>query len=458
MSMRWRIFLSFLLVILVAVLSLALFAYFSTTQQVSTFLTSGGLWGVEKNVEQLEEFYRQNESWVGVTEILSPNPQGRGVRQHGSQESVEGNRTFGLRLVDADGYLVLDQKDPDSVGSYLGTDLQGALPVIVEGETVGYVLPESGFVFPSVDVSAALLELLLPSSITAAIVAAVVGLVLAGVLGFFLFRPIQELERAAQGMARGDLTQRVAESGPSEIATLGKTFNSMAGELEKADTNRRNMTADIAHELRTPLAVQQATLEAMLDGVYSLDEENIQVVLDQNRTLRLLVDDLRLLSLVDAGELSLIKKPIELVGFLKDIINKFNPRLQTKEVCIETNFPEDEIDMISDALRIEQILVNILQNALTYSPPNGTIYMTTEKLREVILIRIRDEGEGIPSDLLPVLFERFSKGNKEDRQNDSTGLGLALSKRLAQVLGGDVTARNHPQGGAEFTLTFDVKS
>ncbi len=114
--------------------------------------------------------------------------------------------------------------------------------------------------------------------------------------------------------------------------------------------------------------------------------------------------------------------------------------------------------MISDALRIEQILVNILQNALTYSPPEGTIYISTENQGDKILIRIRDEGEGIPSDLLPVLFERFSKGRKEDRQKDSTGLGLALSKRLAQALGGDVTARNHPLGGAEFTLTFDVKS
>jgi len=457
MSMRWRIFFSFVLVILIAVASLAFFAYRSTSEEVSTFVTSGGLWGVEKNVAALQEYYAENHSWEGVDTVLETTPQGRGMMQRGMMSNSEGTRNFALRLVDADGYIVIDQKNPENVGSYLGMDPQGAVVLSLDDETIGYLLPESGYVFPTVDVNAALLELLLPSSLTAAGIAGLVGLGMAVILGYFLIKPIKELEGAAGKMAQGDLAQRVSEKGPAETATLGRAFNYMASELEKADANRRNMTADIAHELRTPLAVQQANLEAMLDGVYPLDKKNIQVVLDQNRTLRFLVEDLRLLSLVDAGELSLIKKPLELTGFLHTFLEKFKPRLQTKQLALHAQLPEEKVEMITDALRLEQILTNILQNALTHSPENGDLYFTAEKKANKVTIMVRDRGVGIPDELLPVLFERFSKGSSQKRDKDSTGLGLAISKKLAQVLGGDLIARNHPQGGAEFTLTFIIK-
>ena len=456
MSMRWRIFLSFLLVILVAVGALAFFAYRSTTREVSTFVTSGGLWGVEKNVEQLEAYYAQHRSWDGVDSILAPNPQGRGMMQHGMMADGDGSRSFALRLVNTDGYVVIDQKNPENVGSYLGVDLQGSVNLEYEEEVVGYLLPESGYVFPTVDINAALLDLLLPSSVTAAAIAALVGLGMAVILAYFLFKPIQELQGAAGRMAQGDLGQRVSEAGPSETAALGKAFNYMAGELEKADQNRRNMTADIAHELRTPLAVQQANLEAMLDGIYPIDEKNIEVVLEQNHTLRLLVEDLRLLSLVDAGELSLIQKPLELTGFLQTFLEKFKPRLESKQLVLNSSLPEQKIEMVTDALRLEQILTNILQNAITHSPQEGQIFFDVQKEHHAVHIIIRDTGQGIPADLLPILFERFSKGNTQNRDKDSTGLGLAISKKLAHALGGDLTARNHPQGGAEFTLTFSV--
>jgi len=458
MSMRWRIFLSFLLVILVAVASLAFFAYHSTSRVVTSFVTSGGLWGVEKNVAQLEEFYQEHQSWDGAEALLTPNPQGKGMMQHGMLKAAEGGRSFGLRLIDASGYVVVDQKNPENVGSYLGTDPQGSVLLTLDGQTIAYLLPESGYIFPTVDINAALLDLLLPSSITAAGIAALVGLIMAIILAYFLLRPIKELEGAAGKMAQGDFAQRVTESGPSETATLGKAFNYMAHEMEKADVNRRNMTADIAHELRTPLAVQQATLEAMLDGVYPLDEKNLQVVLEQNHTLHLLVEDLRLLSLVDAGELSLIQKPLELAGFLHTFLDKFMPHLHSKSLTLHAALPAQPLEMVSDALRLEQILTNLMQNAVTHSPEKGTLHFSAALEDDLVVITVRDEGSGIAPDLLPVLFERFSKGDAEKRDKDSTGLGLAISKKLAQALGGDLTVSNHSGGGAEFILTFVRKN
>ena len=458
MSMRWRIFLSFLLVILVAVGSLAYFAYHSTSSEVTSFVASGGLWGVEKKVEALEEYYQEHHTWQGAEDLLTSNQSGKGMMQHGGmmKDSESGRGTL-FRLIDENGYVVIDQEDPENVGTYLGTDLQGAVVLTLDNTTIGYLLPETGYMFPTVDVNAALLELLLPSSIRAAVITALVGLVLAIVLGYFLYRPIHALEKAAANMAKGDLTQRVSETGPAETANLGKTFNSMADELQKEDLNRRNMTADIAHELRTPLAVQQANLEAMLDGVYPLDKKNIQVLLDQNHTLRLLVEDLRTLSLVDAGELSLIQKPVELIGFLHTYLGKFKPHLHAKQLILHVQLPDEEIKLVTDVLRLEQILNNLMQNAVTHSPQKGDLYFTVEKIDHRLSMTLRDTGKGIAPDLLPVLFERFSKGDSKGRDKESTGLGLAISKKLAQALGGDLTARNHPQGCAEFTLTFVVK-
>ena len=458
MSMRWRIFLSFLLVILVAVASLAFFAYHSTSREVTSFVTSGGLWGVEKNVEELEQYYGEHHTWAGAEALLTSNPQGKGMMQHGMMNSAEGGRSIGLPLIDANGYVVVDQKDPENAGTYLGANPPGSVVLTLDGETIGYLLPESGYVFPTVDINAALLDLLLPSSITAAGIAALVGLGMAIILAYFLLRPIKELEGAAGKMAQGDFAQRVTEIGPSETATLGKAFNYMAHELEKADANRRNMTADIAHELRTPLAVQQATLEAMLDGMYPLDDKNLQVVLEQNRTLHLLVEDLRLLSLVDAGELSLIQKTLELGGFLRTFLEKFKPHLQSKHLRLHTEIPDQRFELVSDALRLEQILTNLMQNAVTHSPENGSLYFSVQQHGDRLSIIVRDEGQGIAPDLLPILFERFSKGDAEKRDKDSTGLGLAISKKLVQALGGDLRVRNHPEGGAEFTLTFGGKS
>ncbi len=458
MSMRWRIFLSFLLVILVAVGSLAYFAYRSTSSEVSSFVTGGGLWGAEKIVKALEGYYQEHQTWQGAEALLASTQTGKGMMQRGGMmKDSEAMHNMAFRLIDADGYVVIDQTDPENVGTYLGTDLQGAVTLILEDTTIGYLLPETGYMFPTVDVNEALLELLLPSSIRAAVITALVGLGMAVILGYFLYKPIRALEKAAANLAKGDLTQRVSETGPAETANLGKTFNSMADELQKEDQNRRNMTADIAHELRTPLAVQQANLEAMLDGVYPLDKKNIQVLLDQNHTLRLLVEDLRTLSLVDAGELSLIQKPVELIGFLNTYLDKFKPHLHAKQLTLHTDVPDEKVEMITDVLRLEQILNNLMQNAVTHSPQQGDLYFAVEKKGHRLSMTLRDTGKGIAPDLLPVLFERFSKGDSKGRDKESTGLGLAISKKLAQALGGDLTANNHPEGGAEFTLTFDLK-
>lgn len=456
MGMLWRIFLSFLLIILVAVGSLAFFAYRSTTSEIASFVTRGGLWGIEEMVKALEEYYQEHQTWQGAETILASSQTGKGMMQH-SGMMMGGMHENVFRLVDADGYVVVDQRNPQSEGSFLDTNPPGAVVLTLDETVVGYLLPESGYMFPTVDINAALLELLLPSSIRAAVISGLVGLGMAVILGYFLYKPIRALEKAAANLAKGDLTQRVGETGPAETANLGKTFNRMAGELEKADRTRRNMTADIAHELRTPLAVQQANLEAMLDGVYPLDKKNLQVVLDQNHTLRLLVDDLRLLSLADAGELGLLQKPIELTGYLRAFLEKFKPRLQEKRLSLYVALPDSEIEMITDALRLEQILTNLMQNAVTHSPRRGKLYFTVARSEDEVSITLRDTGKGINPELLPVLFERFSKGSSKDRDRESTGLGLAVSKKLAQALGGTLTARNHPTGGAEFTLTFFVK-
>ena len=177
-----------------------------------------------------------------------------------------------------------------------------------------------------------LLNQLLEAALVAGAVAGALSLLLALLLSYGLLKPVQDLTHAAAGMAGGDLSQRVQVKRRDELGTLGQAFNQMAASLERAEQNRRAMTADIAHELRTPVAVQRAHLEALQDGIYPLTVENLQPILDQTELLTRLVEDLRTLALADAGELRLERAPGDLSGLVGRAVDRFRPEAETREV------------------------------------------------------------------------------------------------------------------------------
>jgi signal transduction histidine kinase len=294
--------------------------------------------------------------------------------------------------------------------------------------------------------------------IIAGLLAVGLGLVLALGLAYTLLRPVRDLTFAAQKLAEGDLTQRVAIHGEDELATLGRTFNQMADSLQQVEESRRAMTADIAHELRTPLAVQRANLEALQDGVYLLTVENLTPVIEQNHLLTHLVEDLRTLALADAGQIELERTPTNLTSLVGRVVEQFQPQAATHQVSLSLTPPTTSIPPLSlDPIRVEQMLTNLLSNALRYTPPGGQIDVAIIALPKVARLTVHDSGPGIPEDALPFIFERFYRADKSrSRIEGGSGLGLAIARNLARAHGGDLTATNHASGGALFTLTLPL--
>jgi signal transduction histidine kinase len=224
--------------------------------------------------------------------------------------------------------------------------------------------------------------------------------ILALVLGSLLFRqitsPLQDLSITAEAIAAGQLGRRVKIETDDEIGRLGESFNFMAESLAQAEVQRRNMVADIAHELRTPLTVVKGNLEALLDGVYDLNLENVATIHRHSTLLSRLVADLRDLGLADAGQLRLEWQPVNLPGLIAQVIDGFETMAQEKDVTLQVNLPETFPQLNGDEQRFKQVLFNLISNALRHTPSGGTITTSGEFKEDRVVILVRDTGSGIP--------------------------------------------------------------
>jgi two-component system sensor histidine kinase BaeS len=455
--MRIRLILSFALIVLVAVISMALIARQSTADQVRTFMFRGGMSGTEGLVGRLEDYYAQNGSWTGVDTLLAE-------AAHAGQGRMRGAQGMGmsmdqrLMVADAQGTIIADTGGA-AQGILTDSQLELAISLYDQNTLVGYLLPESGTTFNSTD-ETRLVSSLNQAAWSAALIAGGVALLLALLLVYQFMRPVRALTTATTKIAGGDLSQRVPQGGSDELGQLANTFNHMADSLQAAENSRRAMTADIAHELRTPLAVQRAHLEAILDGVYPMEPDYLAQVLEQNHLLTRLVDDLRTLALADAGQLELVRYPANLPELARRTLERFSPQAQARQIQLVMQDPPEDArlqSLLVDPGRVEQILGNLFANALRYTPDGGQISIRLETSSTAVQLHVCDSGPGIPPEALPHLFERFYRADKSrSRQEGGTGLGLPIARQLARAHGGDLTARNHPQGGAEFTLTLPL--
>jgi signal transduction histidine kinase len=363
-----------------------------------------------------------------------------------------------LRLADVNGSVIVDTSGSGVGSSLSATEQSAAITLQVDGKTVGYLAVEGGVNFSPNDESL-LVYRLTRAALIAGLFAAILSLFLALLLAYNLLRPVQALTQAARRLGKGDLAQRVRVSGNDELAVLGRTFNLMADSLQKAEESRRAMTADIAHELRNPLSVQLANLEALQDGVYPLKPENLEPILEQNRLLNRLVEDLRTLALADAGQLELERVPTDVVALVGRVTDRFRPPAASQNVEIQLDaYTGPELPFVAlDPMRFEQILSNLLSNALRFTPEMGKIHVSIVHNAGNVQVNVRDSGPGIPAESLPNIFERFYRVDRSRaRSEGGTGLGLAIARQLAEAHGGTLTASNHPQGGALFSLTLPL--
>jgi two-component system, OmpR family, sensor histidine kinase BaeS len=270
--------------------------------------------------------------------------------------------------------------------------------------------------------------------------------------------PIARIMAAADAVAEGDFSVRVPEEGPGEFGHLASSFNRMVAELYQSDQLRRNLTADVAHELRTPLHIIQGNLEGILDGVYQPGPDQINLLVDQTRQLTRLVDDLRTLSLAEAGQLSLKIEPVNVHELLSDIATSFSGQAEAAGINLKTEIIPENVPLIisGDAGRLDQVISNLIANALVHTPAGGTITLCAALHQPGVRIQVIDNGSGIAAEDLSFIFDRFWHGDRSHQ--GSTGLGLAIARQLVQAHGGSITVQTQLNQGTTFTIDLPDKS
>jgi two-component system sensor histidine kinase BaeS len=285
---------------------------------------------------------------------------------------------------------------------------------------------------------------------------------LAVVLAVRVFRgiatPLADVMAAADAVAGGDLSARVRvpTDGPNDFSRLAGSFNRMVEELERADQQRRNLTADVAHELRTPLHIIQGNLEGILDDVYEPTAEHISATLDETRSLARLVEDLRTLSLAEAGQLPLTWEPVDVTELLADVGTSFSGQAEAAgvDLRVQVEGAPSALTISADVGRLDQVLGNLVANALRYTLAGGTITLRAEPADGRVRVTVSDTGEGIPAADLPFIFDRFWRGDRSRSHSSGagSGLGLAIARQLVQAHGGWIEAQSELGRGTTFTI------
>jgi signal transduction histidine kinase len=297
--------------------------------------------------------------------------------------------------------------------------------------------------------------------------------VLTIVIGILLVRrmvnPLAQVIAAARAVAGGDLSTRVSVSGPDDLRALSDSFNHMAATLERNDHERRDMLADIAHELRTPLTIMRGRLEGIVDGIYPANAEHITPALEETYLLERLVEDLRLLTLAESRQLHFEKSDVNLNDLARHMIDMFQAEAEEKHISLSARLPDVDVVIIADHQRTEQVVGNLVANAIRYTPEGGSVWITVEtddgrwtvddrstvhRPRSTVL-SVNDNGPGVPPEDLPRIFNRFWREEKSrSRASGGVGLGLAIARQLLEAQGGQISAQNLPGGGLQVKCEF----
>lgn len=267
--------------------------------------------------------------------------------------------------------------------------------------------------------------------------------------------PLGDLIEAAGRVEQGDYSVRVQARGPRGLRLLGRAFNDMARRLEHTEQQRRDLMADLSHELRTPVSVIQGNLEALADGVYPPDEAHLAPVLEEARLLSRLIDDLRTLSEAETGTLELRREPTDLLLLISEVVESFRARAQSAEVELQTELDGDLPLLEVDPLRIREVLVNLISNALRHTKAGGRVTIAAQsEPPDWVAVSVADSGSGIPAEVLPHIFERFYKAP----DSSGSGLGLTIAKDLVEAHGGAIEAESEVGRGTTVRVRLPADS
>jgi signal transduction histidine kinase len=397
-------------------------------------------------VDKLATYYSEHGSFSGAGYLLE-----EAQRQSQSQPPRE------YIVVDMSGKVLL-AADEKRLSKMISPELLGrGVPIVVNDQVVARLIPLIPFPPPKSfnEIASENLRRINTNLFIGAGFATLLALLLGWIIARTITRPLRELNAAAQSIAHGDLENRVDISTRDEIGTLAASFNSMVASLKKSRDLRRQMTADIAHELRNPLSIILGHAEALSEGVLPPDPETLHIIYDEARHLSRLVEDLRTLSLSEAGELPLQRSPASPKEILDRAATAYATRATEKGIHLEVEASTDLPAIDVDVERISQVIFNLLDNSLKYTPTGGRVRLRASAADGWVDMKVQDNGSGIPADELPLVFERFYRGKQSsERAHDGSGLGLAISRTLVELHQGQITIESENQQGVTVTLRF----
>lgn len=338
--------------------------------------------------------------------------------------------------------------------------LREGIPITEDGEVIGFLISTRA-PFQGQPRELEFIERINRLLLYGALIGAVIALLLGVLLSRTLTHPIRELTRATHAVSEGDLSQQVSVRSNDELGELAQAFNKMSSELSRSINARKQMTADIAHELRTPLSLILGHAEAVHDGVLPPTRENFEIIREEATRLEHLVNDLRILSLADAGELSISLQTVEPQRLLQEIASTYQYQAQRKNISLDLDISASFSNIEVDPGRITQVLTNILDNALRHTPEGGRILLSAREMEHQIELAIQDSGPGLKKEDLGRIFDRFYRTDAS-RQRDGdvssgSGLGLAIAKSIVQAHGGQLLAESETGKGLKLIITLPKK-
>ena len=452
-SLQFRLVAGFALTIVLTLAGAGIFISLATETQIERFETDRAVAQAERVSEFISNYSIEN------SDPAEPGPEMQSVVQQAADIS-------GLRITtfDSQGNVVADSNPPyisNALESEYGPKDAETLPLVSDGEVVGSIATSGDFglepgteQFAFNDPDASRIARHVDRYLLwAGIGVALLGTALVWILARRTLAPVQRLGATARQLGRGDLSQRAEVTGPTEIRQLAHSFNTMAAELEEAEGRRRSLTADIAHELRTPTSNIQGYMEAIKDGLFQPEPETIDTIHEQSLLLSRLVDDLRLLAQVDGGELQLQRTQTRLEELVQSCVDALRPRAEAKGVSLAVDVAETLPELDLDPTRIAQAVGNLLDNAVTHTPEGGSVTVSAQAVADAVEVVVADTGPGIAPGDLQRVFDRFYRADpSRSRSTGGTGLGLTIARRLVEAHGGSIEAESVVGQGSRFII------
>jgi signal transduction histidine kinase len=291
----------------------------------------------------------------------------------------------------------------------------------------------------------------------AGIAAAAIALLVARWLARGMTQPLRDMAKAARRMETGDYGQRVQTASRDEVGQLALAFNRMSGELESRERLRRDLVANVSHELKTPISALRARLENLLDGVERADTATLQVMLSQTERLTRLVDQLLELSRLESGDVPMVRQSLALRPLVERVLSEIDVVRARRDVELAEHVPDDLPAVYADPERVHQVLFNLLDNAVRFTPSGGRVTVTAHRGNGNVDVAVADTGPGIAPEHLPRLFERFYRVDSgRSRDEGGTGIGLAIARSVVEAHGGRIWAESQPGRGSTFTFELPV--